>query len=107
MSVEIHGFEDLVDELDDLQERSGAVDGEQSVSMAELFPADFMQTHTEFESIQAFLETSPWTVESDADFQAIPEDRFDEYVDDHTGFSSWEAMLTAAAREWILRELAV
>lgn len=106
MSVEIRGFEELADELDQLQERVDAVDGETSVSFDELFPTDFMETYTEFGSIEAFLEASPWTVESDADFEAIPGDEFDEYVDDHTEFDTWEAMLSAAAREWIGRKLA-
>lgn len=106
MSVEISGFEELGDELDQLQEQVDAVDGETAVSFAELFPADFMETYTEFDSIQAFFEASPWTVETDADFEAIPEDEFDEYVDDHTEFDRWEAMLSAAAREWIGRKLA-
>lgn len=106
MSVEIRGFEDLADDLDRLQERTESVAGENAVSVDELFPADFMQTHTEFETIQAFFEASPWTVETEADFEAIPGREFDEYVDEHTGFSSWEAMLTAGAREWVLRELA-
>ncbi|WP_436930114.1 hypothetical protein [Halosimplex halobium] len=106
MSVEIRGFEELADELDRLQDRTEAVDGETAVSFAELFPEDFMQTHTEFESIRQFFEASPWTVESEADFDRIPGEQFDAYVDEHTGFNSWEAMLSAAAREWIGRELA-
>jgi hypothetical protein len=106
MSVEIEGFEEFADELDQLQRRAEAVDGENAVSFTELFPAGFMQTHTDFESIKAFFEASPWTVESEADFERLPEDEFDAYVDEHTGFDSWDAMLSAAAREWIGRALA-
>ena len=105
MSVEIEGFEELEDEIDRLQQRAGSVEGENSVSFAELFPEDFMQTYTEFESIQAFFDASPWTVDNEADFERIPEDAFDSYVDEHTGFNTWEAMLSAAAREWISRQL--
>ena len=107
MSVEISGFEDLADELDELQERVETIDGKNAVSIAELFPPDFMQTYSEFDSMQEFFEESPWTVESEADFGAIPEDPFDAHVDDHTGFDSWETMLSAAAREWVGRKLAV
>ena len=99
MSVEISSFEDFTDELDELQERVETIDGKKAVSITELFPPDFMQTFSEFDSIQQFFGESPWTVESEADFRAIPEDPFDAYVDDHTGFDSWETMLSAAARE--------
>ena len=107
MSVEISGFEDFADELDELQERVETIDRKNAVSIAELFPPDFMQTYSEFDSLQEFFEESPWTVEGEADFGAIPEDPFDAYVNDYTGFDSWETMLSAAAREWVGRELAV
>lgn len=107
MSVEIEGFEELEDELDRLQEQLEGLDGENAVAFPELFPENFMATYTEFESITAFFDASPWTVESDEDFEHIPEDAFDEYVDEHTGFDDWETMLSVAAREWVSRKLAV
>lgn len=105
MSVEIEGFEELTDELDRLAENAGAIDGELDVSFDELFTPDFMRTFSDYDSIDAFLEASPWTVESREDFNRIPSADFDAYVDDHTGFNSWDAMLAAAAREWLSRQL--
>lgn len=105
MSVRIQGFEEFTDELDQLQERAESINGETEVSMAELFPPDFMQTYTNYESIAEFFERSPWTVETENDLQQIPEKKFDAYIDEHTGFSSWDAMLSAAAREWVVQQL--
>lgn len=105
MSVRIEGFEELADELDRLAENAAAIDGTNAVSFEELFPPDFMGTHTDADSMAAFLEASPWDVESKADFEAIPEDEFDAYVNEHTGFNSWDAMLSAAAREWVSRQV--
>jgi hypothetical protein len=98
MSVEIEGFDELERNLQDL--------GQEDVPIVELFPPDFMATHTEFDSIAEFFESSPWEVESRLDFEAIPEDNLDGYVDRHTGFNSWESMLSAGAREWAFRQLA-
>nr|WP_241430348.1 hypothetical protein [Halococcus salifodinae] len=105
MSVEIEGFEELADRLDQLGENAASVDGENTVSFDELFTSDFMRTHTEYDSIETFFERSPWTVETQDDFEHIPEDEFDRYIDDHTGFNSWDAMLSAAAREWLGRQV--
>lgn len=99
MSVQIRGFEDKIDELD------RAVDGEREISLTELFTPDFVQTFSEFESIGQFFEESPWTIETDEDFEAIPRSDLDAYVDEHTGFSTWEAMLAAAGREWVIRQV--
>lgn len=107
MSVEIEGFEEAADQLDQLESDLESVDGKNSVSFEELFPEDFMRTHTEYGSIELFFEESPWTVETEEDFKRIPADKFDQYVNEHTGFNSWEAMLSAATREWLSRELSV
>jgi hypothetical protein len=104
MSVQIEGFEALAEQMDDL---SASLDVDQDIPMEELFTDGFMATNTEFDSISDFFEESPWTIESEEDFQSIDEDEFDRYVDKHTGFSSWEAMLSAAAREWLTRQMSL
>jgi hypothetical protein len=104
MSVQIEGFEELAEQMDDL---SASLDVDQDIPMEELFTDGFMATNTEFDSISDFFEGSPWTIESEEDFQSIDEDEFDRYVDKHTGFSSWEAMLSAAAREWLTRQMSL
>lgn len=107
MSVHIEGLEELEDRLRELRTAADSADGSQEIPMDELLPSDFMQTHTEFDSLQEFFEESPWSVDSKEDFKAIPEGEFDEYVDETSGFSGWDAMLSAAAREWITRQITV
>lgn len=99
MSVQIRGFEDKVGELD------RAVDGERAIPLTELFTPDFVQTFSDFESIGQFFEESPWTIETNEDLEAIPRGDLDDYVARHTGFSTWEAMLAAAGREWVMRQV--
>lgn len=104
MSVQIEGFEELADQLEELHD---SLDLDQDIPMDELFTDGFMATNTEFDSISEFFEKSPWTIESEEDFRNIDEDEFARYVDKHTGFSSWEAMLSAAAREWLTRQISL
>jgi hypothetical protein len=105
MSVQINGLEGLGQELEDLVERIEQAGGE--VPMDELFTEDFMQSYTEFRSLEEFFAESPWRVESGSDFEDIPVDEFDSYVDEHTDFDSWDAMLQAGGREYFLREAAI
>lgn len=97
MAVEITVF----DEIDDVRERVESSGGE--VPMAELFTSDFMQNYTEFESFEAFLDESPWAVETQAEFETIPTEELDAYVEERTGFDSWETMLSVGGREYVLR----
>lgn len=97
MAVEITGFDDL----GEVRERVESSNGE--VPMAELFTPNFMQNYTDFESFEAFLERSPWTVETQSDFETIPAGELDAYVRERTGFDSWETMLSVGGREYVLR----
>lgn len=99
MAVEITVFDDL----DGVRERVESSGGE--VSVTELFPPDFMRNYTEFESFDAFLDDCPWRVETKRDFEAIPTDELDAYVSEHTGFESWETMLSVGGREYVLRHV--
>lgn len=105
MSIEIDGFDELADELDQLAESFRSAEGEYNVPIEDVFTEEFMRTHTEVTSIRAFFDESPWDVETQDDLQQIPEDKLDAYVRDHTGFKSWEAMLKTAGREWVTRQL--
>lgn len=73
--------------------------------MSDLFTSDFIQNYTDFDTFEGFLENSEWEVETQEDFEDIPEDKFDEYVDQHTGFDSWETMLSVSGREYVMRQL--
>lgn len=105
MGIEIEGLDELQKELEKLTEQAENLHGENEVPMDELFTNGFMQTHTDFESLEEFFSNSPWEVETKDDFNKIPQSEFDAYVTKHTGFNDWDAMLSAAGREWITRQL--
>lgn len=81
------------------------LDGENEVSVDDLFTEQFMREHTEVTSFEEFVERSQWEVESEEDFEAIPEDEFDTYVSNNSDFDSWEDMYGTAATEWMAREI--
>jgi len=85
------------DDLRKMGDRIQALEGEHTFTHDELFTPEFMSEHTSFESFDAFLEHSPWDVESDDDFERLSEtSEFDAYVNESSPFSSWEEMLEAA-----------
>jgi len=99
MGVEIEGLDELEKQLEQLADLEGGV------PMEELFTSEFMLMYTEFGSFEEFIEASKWTVENQEDFEAIPGDDFDEYVEKHTEFSSWEAMLQTGSEKYLERKL--
>lgn len=88
-----------------LEKESGLRIGEPNeIPFEELFPTEFMQLYTDFDSIETFFAESPWEVEGHEDFKAIPDAPFDEYVDEHTNFPRWEVMYETAGQRFFARK---
>ncbi|SEW23407.1 hypothetical protein [Halobacterium jilantaiense] len=97
-------FGDVSAVVDELHDRASALsdDGD---ALAAVFPPSFMTRHTDAETFEAFVEDSRWDVSSRAEFAAIPQAEFDDYVADRTSFGDFEEMLGQAGEEWMARQL--
>jgi hypothetical protein len=103
--MQIKGLDELKRRLDNLQRRAENLHGTHSIPISELLTSSFMQRHTKFETFDAMLEASGFTVETPSDFEAIPDDEWDKFVASATPFSSWQAMLSDAGAAWAKKEL--
>lgn len=103
--IEIEGLDEAIEELEELEHRAEELDGENEVAFPDLFPPKFMRRHTDFASIDEMLEASPWEVEGNDDFAAIPDAEWEKYVANNTRFATWEAMQEKATTEWAARQL--
>lgn len=79
--------------------------GTHSVPAEELFPPSFMQEHTTFENVEAFLVNGNFDPDRDGDWDALADDGLDRHVQETTAFDSWAAMKDVAKEEWMLSKL--
>lgn len=105
MNVEIEGLDELQDVFGGLKEKIEALDGEHEVPVSELFDASFMKQHTPHSDFVAFLEAGGFEIETQEDFEAIPEGKLDEHVREATEFGGWEEMAGAAVQAWAAEQL--
>lgn len=103
--MKIEGLDGLKRGLDRLQEKVEALHGQHTIPMKDLLTNDFMRLHTKYDSLQAMFDQSPFTVNSQEDFTAIPDDQWDDYIKSHTKFSTWKEMQTQAAQEFVKKQL--
>lgn len=99
------GLRDFQKKIRDIGERAEALDGQHEVPFPEVFPPAFMRKHTQFATIEALFEASPWTVDGPDDFAAIPDDEWDAFIRDHTSFADWQEMQRTGGEEWAARKL--
>lgn len=91
--------------LGQFQKNLKNVSGQHKVSFAEIFDSKFMRKYTNFSSFEQFLESGNFVVNSQKDFEAIPDADMDIHVRKVTRFSSWKEMLTEAAKQNTLKKL--
>ena len=91
--------------LEDLARRAEALDGEHSVSLADLLNPAFLRGCSRFQSADEMFEASGFKIESPEDFKAIPDTDWDTFISSNTSFSSWEEMQAGAAKAWFAKQL--
>ncbi|WP_243450303.1 hypothetical protein [Desulfosporosinus sp. Sb-LF] len=77
---------------------------EGSILFTELFTSEFMQRYTQFESIEELLSSGGFEVNSEEDYEAIPDEDIDIHVAKTTNFSSWKEMLTDAVEAYTIKQ---
>ncbi|WP_416150702.1 hypothetical protein ACM26V_06970 [Salipaludibacillus sp. HK11] len=79
--------------------------GTNSLTLVELFHADFMKNNTRFKAIDDMFASSPFEIETEDDFDAIEDGELDRFIKSVTKFNSWEEMTQVAATEWMSKKL--
>ncbi|MFC7127789.1 hypothetical protein [Haloferax chudinovii] len=80
----------------------GGLGGE--VTLADLFPSPWVESHCQAASISEFLEESGFAVADQDSFESIPTHEWDRYVESNTEFDDWQAMLSAGVERYVLEQ---
>jgi len=103
MGIEITGLDEIRRKLEKLQHRVANLNG--PVSFDDLFPPEFMRRYTDFLTMDDMIKASGHEVKTAADFEAIPDDEWDNLVNERTRFKDWSEMKNKAAGEYAERRL--
>lgn len=99
------GFGDLSKKLNQLANNARALGNTKSASLTDILTPQFMSSHTRFQTANEFFEASGFKVDSQADFEAIPEDQLDAFVQSSSSFTSWRELLNTAGAVWAKKKL--
>lgn len=105
MGFKIEGFDKLEKQLKKMQQRAKELENTKTISFDKLFTSSFMQNYTNFLSFDDFLEGGNFIVNSQEDFEAIPDRDMDIHVSNTTKFSTWQDMLNRATEIYISKKL--
>ena len=93
----------MIESYDNFEGKSNPIqktakDLEGSILFTELFTSEFMRLYTQYESIEELLSSGGFEVNSEDDYEAIPDEDIDAHVAKTTNFRSWKEMLTEAVQ---------
>ena len=77
---EVKGLKELQHSLERLQSNARSLHGTHHVPISDVLTNAFIQEHTRHQSVDEWFAASPFTIESQEDFQAIPDAEWDTYV---------------------------
>lgn len=103
MGIKITGLDEFQRKLERLSRNAQNVSG--PVTFDDLFPPEFMRRYTDFPTIQAMADASGFKIESQQDFEAIPDADWDAFVRSRSRFQTWQDMQAKAGEERVVRRL--
>lgn len=105
MKIEFEGLDELQNNLKQMEKAAKELEKGENVPFSVLFSSTFMNKNTQFNSFEEFLSAGGFEVNSQEDFEAIPDDDMDTHVAKTTKFNSWDEMLSTAGEEYIVKKL--
>jgi len=102
--IKIKGLDKAQRELKKLQSELEKMEGTHIIPMEEVLNPDFMIRFTNFSSFDDLIEKSGYTVETEEDFERIPDKEWDEFISANTQFLSWQDMLDLAGKEYFQQQ---
>ncbi len=105
ISFKVTGFDELQKYFNQMGKAAKKLQGQKTISFDELFTFSFMTKYTQYESFDEFLKAGGFEVNSQEDFEAIPDADMDTYVSKMTSFRSWQNMLDKATEQYISKKL--
>lgn len=102
--IKIEGLDEIKKQLDGMTKAAEEMNGS-SVSMDELLNYDFLASTTKFSSMDEMFAASGFLIENQQDFEAIPEDKWNDFIRSVSSFNSWEDLLDKAGEEWAAKKL--
>lgn len=96
---------EAAEEADDLPDPRDIVAEDEEIPLDEMFDAEFMADHTDFETFDEMVAASPSEASSADELEPIPDGAWDEFVAETTDFDDEEELVFAVRDHWVATKL--
>ena len=103
MNIETSGFDELSNKLNSMRDAAEKLNGKNEVNLNELFNNKFLKENSSIKSFDEFCKLA--NIQSQSDFDSIPESELDKIVESISSFGSWSEFLSSATEDFLYRTL--
>lgn len=101
MKLTADGFDELQNNLENVRKSTNSQSTESEVTFDTLFDQGFMARYTPFTTLEEFVISGGFKLESPQDFEGILGTEFDRFISSNTEFDSWDAMFSKAGEVYM------
>jgi hypothetical protein len=105
MRIDIKGLKEIERKLNNLSNRAQSIDGKDQIPFDELFTNSFISRCSEYSSVEELFSASGFKIDTQEDFEVIPDKEWDEFIRKNTIYANWDEMLQAAGADWVSRKM--
>ncbi len=89
-----------IKKLEELARNAKKLGNTKAASLADILTPAFVAEHTRFANGDELFTAGGFNVSTQADFEAISEEKLDAFIRSESAYNSWRAMLNAAGARW-------
>ena len=91
--------------LKKLAKNAKDMDGTSQVKLSDLMTSEFISICSDYTDLDNLFSESGFKIESKEDFEAIPDNDWEEFIVNNTSFYSWEEMQKSAMTAYVKKQL--
>ncbi len=81
------------------------MDGSNQVQWTDLMTSGFISGCSPYNDLEHFFAASGFEIKSTEDFEAIPDNEWEDFILNNTSFDSWEDMQKTAMKDYVQKQL--
>ena len=105
IGIDFNGVDELIEDLNSAVDKVDELSEIDEIPLEELFTVEFMNAHSDFGNFFEMLSSFGYDINSQEDFDSIPEEELNMKISESTDFESFQDMLDEASSDYIQKHL--
>ncbi len=99
--MKITGFDEFGKHLNKMQKGLEELGNTNYIPFNELITDSFVRKNTNYSSVDELIEKSGFQIETQEDFDNVPEENWNKFISENSKFKTFQGMIDSAGEEYV------